>query len=98
MMLPGLVALGQYIEVNYPPAKVSEHVAFGGVSPIHPTGSPHYMEMAIDVNAEKHPDGSPVADEKAILDEIDVFVRSQGFSTLWQTVGHWDHLHIVDGR
>ena len=97
-MLADLVGLGHYIETNFPPAKVSEHIAFGGVSPIHATGSPHYMERAIDVNAEVDADGNPVPDEAAILDQIDVFARSQGFFTLWQTVGHYDHLHIEDRR
>lgn len=95
---PDIVSLGRYIEEHFPPAKCSEHPAFGGVAPIHPTGSAHYMNIAIDVNANWDGEGGVYRNEKALLDEVDKYARDHGFATLWQTVGHYDHLCITDWR
>lgn len=90
---PDIVALGRYLEQTYPGVKCSEHPSFGGVAPVHVTGSDHYIGKAIDVNADGAPGG-----EKATLDKVNDYAKANGFWTLWQTANHYDHVHISDRR
>lgn len=88
----GLVAFGRKVEALAPYYKVSEHPAFGGVTPgVHVANSAHYSGHAIDINADSAPMG-----EKAALDRINKMAKAAGFKTLWQVAGHFDHLHVQD--
>lgn len=81
-----IIGLGRRLQaMGY---RVSEHPAFGGVAPVHVSGSRHYVGQAIDVNADGRPGG-----EMYWLDRIAGWIRSLGFRVIWRAPGHWNHLH-----
>lgn len=89
-----LVAFGHYVQGLAPYYKVSEHPAFGGVTPgAHVAGSDHYKGKAIDINADSAPGG-----EKKALDRVAALAKADGFYVLWQVPGHFDHVHVSDRR
>jgi hypothetical protein len=73
--------------------RVSEHPRFGGVNPmVHSPRSYHKMGRAIDVN------WSPPKDEPAMLDRLYDWIKANVRTyreLLWQTKGHYDHLHLA---
>lgn len=83
----GIVALGRWLQGQG--ARVAEHPAFGGVSPVH-RGRGHYEGRAIDVNAGG---GGANAIEQQLFDRLAPLIKAAGYFTLWRTKGHYDHLH-----
>lgn len=84
----GLIPLGRRLQaMGY---HVGEHSAFGGVGQ-HAPNSRHYVDRALDVNADHWPGG-----EMAALDKLNKLLLSEGWHTLWRTKGHFDHLHVDD--
>jgi hypothetical protein len=67
---------------------VGEHPAFGGVAPVHVSGSAHYSGHALDINGG--PGGEPGS-----LDRL--AARLGGYKVLWRVAGHFDHLHVECG-
>jgi hypothetical protein len=70
--------------------QVGEHPAFGGVAPVHTTGSWHYRNGAIDVNFGAGQSGA----EMAAIDPLIPHLRELGFGIIWRSEDHWDHLHV----
>lgn len=90
--IPGLIALGHRLQsLGF---SVGENPAFGGVHPVHMRGSYHYIGQAIDVN---HGAGTSAAETSAI-NRIIPLVRAAGMAYVWQSKGHYDHLHIDTRR
>lgn len=85
-----LVTFGKKLQqMDY---NVAEHSKFGGVKKgAHVKGSQHYIDEAIDVNADTGFRGG----EKAALDNANNMAKAAGFTTIWQTSGHYDHLHVA---
>ncbi len=84
--------------------EISEHPAFGGVHPVHVSGSDHYSGHAIDVNDDAAPFGHG-ASEMASLDwlapQLDklphrqIIWRNHDWDTGAPVSGHMDHLHFA---
>lgn len=83
----GIVKLGRQLErQGY---DVGENPAFGGVHPVHMKGSLHYSGKALDVNADSMRGG-----EKANLQRLAGRLMNQGWHVIWNSPGHYDHLHV----
>lgn len=91
-----LVALGNALKGMK--VQISEHPAFGGVSPTaHGKNSAHYDGNAIDINA---PGGIVEAQDPiwgARFDELAKQIQAAGYTVLWRTKGHQDHIHAQLG-
>jgi len=83
-----IVSLGRFLQGHG--FQVGEHPAFGGVAPVHTTGSWHYRNGAIDVNFG----AGQSASEMAAIDPLIPHLRAMGFGIIWRSEGHWDHLHV----
>ena len=89
---PGkLGALNQYLralQAKYG-VTVLEHQPFGPVHPVHMTGSLHYLGQAADVSGGR---GWPGTGN-------DIFNGAilKGLGAIWQSAGHYDHVHIDTG-
>ena len=92
MRIGGIVEAGRAIQrMGY---SVGEHPAFGGVAPVHTSGSYHYRGQAIDVNWRRG--GS----EAARLDQLRAWilqnvVRANIRELIWRAPGHRTHLHLA---
>ena len=88
-----LIALGRRLKAaGY---TVGENPQFGGVAPgVHAKGSAHYTKRgdALDINF----DGRGQAFETAKLQAIVPQAKALGLRVIWQTAGHYDHIHIDD--
>lgn len=83
-----LVAFGRLLQgMGF---RVSEHPAFGGVSPVHVRGSKHYSGRAIDVNAGA---GTSSAEQRKIDSIVGIAAR-YGLRALWRVAGHFNHAHF----
>jgi hypothetical protein len=96
--LPGgdILALGKALQAQG--IRVSEHPAFGGVHPEqHHPGSAHNDGMAIDINAP----GSVVEANDPVwgkrFDELAKQIQAAGYTVLWRTKGHDNHIHAQIG-
>lgn len=70
--------------------RADEHPELGGVTPVHARGSLHNSGRALDINYSG-------PGEKAKLDQLAAELRARygdSVRILWQTTGHWTHLHI----
>lgn len=83
-----VVRVGKWLQsLGY---QVGEHSSFGGVAPVHSPGSLHYLDRAIDVNADGRPGG-----EAKWLDRIFPKLAAMNpTELLWRVAGHFDHLHL----
>jgi hypothetical protein len=77
--------------------RVSEHPAFGGVAPVH-KGKSHYEGRSIDVNA-----GTGIVEANDPVwgprfDELANKARSAGYTVIWRSAGHYNHMHIETPR
>jgi len=85
-----LVAFGRRLQGMG--ARVSEHPAFGGVTPgAHVRGSAHYVGKAFDVNTRP---GTSALEQRE-LDPMAALARKLGFKVLWKVPGHFNHLHVA---
>lgn len=74
---------------------VSEHPAFGGVTPGgHTDGSLHYTGDAIDIN---HGSGTSAKEQGYLRDVLDD-AHGAGLRTIFMAPGHYNHLHVDDGN
>jgi len=76
--------------------RVSEHPAFGGVEAGVHRGRGHGDGRAIDVNA---PGGIVEANDPTWgprFDAIAQQARAQGFTVIWRSAGHYNHMHIEE--
>ena len=86
-----IVSLGK--ELQGQGIRVSENPVFGGVNPVH-KGKGHYEGRAIDVNA-----GVCVVEAEDPVwgprfDQIAANARQRGFTVIWRSAGHFNHMHI----
>lgn len=65
---------------------------FGPITRVHTANSYHYRNRALDVN------WTPVNDEPAKLDAIADDLVSAGYRVIWRTTGHYNHLHVDNGK
>ena len=65
---------------------------FGPITRVHTANSYHYRNRALDVN------WTPVNDEPAKLDAIANDLVSAGYRVIWRTTGHYNHLHVDNGK
>jgi hypothetical protein len=75
--------------------QVGENPVFGGVAPVHVSGSAHYTGDALDINY----DGHGQAAETAKLNSIIGRVKAAGLRIIWQTMefgNHFTHMHVDD--
>lgn len=91
-----IVALGKALQgMNI---VVSEHPAFGGVHPEkHYPNSAHNDNVAIDINA---PGGIVEAQDPvwgARFDQLAKQIQAAGYTVLWRTRGHDNHIHAQIG-
>ena len=97
-----IVALGRALQsMGY---EIGEHPAFGGVDPVHTTGSAHYSGRAIDVNDDVPPFAHG-SSEMASLDWLaprlkrkphsQIIWRNRDIDTGAPISGHMDHLHFA---
>jgi hypothetical protein len=86
-----IVATGKWLQGQG--IRVSEHPQFGGVQPVH-RGRGHYEGRAIDVNAGQGivEANDPVWGPK--FDQIAAAARNSGYSVIWRSAGHFNHMHI----
>lgn len=86
----GIVALGRKLQQQG--YDVGEHPAFGGVAPVHTSGSYHYSGQALDINADTMPGG-----EVSNLNKLYAQLKNMKgvIELLWQTADHYDHLHVA---
>jgi len=86
-----LIALGRRLQsAGY---AVGENPLFGGVTPgAHAKGSAHYTGDALDINY----DGHGQAFETTKLQAGVPLAKALGLRVIWQTAGHFDHIHIDD--
>jgi len=79
---------------------VSENPAFGGVHPVHASGSYHYQGRAIDVNwpnAAKEPAHlRPLYNSLAKTHPTELFYQNRGIPG--PVPNHYDHLHLAYQR
>ena len=87
----GLVRFGRFLQSQG--YRVAEHPLFGGVAPVH-KGRGHYEGRAIDVNWGP-PGRSP--EETAMLNAIVPLGHQIGLSSIWQSKGHFGHVHFETG-
>lgn len=73
--------------------RVSEHPSFGGVHHVH-HGWAHYAGRAIDVNLGTGLKEAYNSSARARFDVLAAQARSSGYTVLWRTAGHYDHMHI----
>lgn len=89
-----LIAFGRALQRAH--WRVSENPHFGGVHPVHTSGSLHYSGRAIDVNWA-------AGQSKAEQAKIDALIRSgvarsqYGLRSIWRYPGHYDHVHFDTG-
>ena len=86
-----IVGMGKWLEGQG--IRVSENPAFGGVNPVH-RGRGHYEGRAIDVNA-----GTGVMEANDPVwgprfDDIAEKARAAGYTVIWRSAGHFNHMHI----
>jgi len=85
-----LVGFGRWLQSMG--ARVSEHPAFGGVTPgAHVRGSKHYSGRAIDVNTRA---GTSSAEQHELAPLV-AAARAAGFQTIFMAPGHYNHAHIA---
>jgi hypothetical protein len=85
----GLVAFGKRLQSMG--ALVSEHPAFGGVTPgAHVKGSKHYLSQAIDVNTRP---GTSAAEQRELTPMM-ALARQLGFRVIFMSAGHFNHGHV----
>lgn len=88
----GLIALGKRLQgMGW---SVSEHPAFGGVRPGHMKGSDHYSGNALDVNWPGEA-GNNTRNEVRNAPAAIAAIKAAGFGALWQTKGHYNHIHVM---
>jgi hypothetical protein len=86
-----LIALGRRLVAGG--YQVGENPLFGGVTAgAHVAGSAHYTGDALDINYDGH--GQAV--ETSMLQKIVPMAKALGLRVIWQTTGHYDHIHIDD--
>ena len=87
-----LLALGKYLQSQG--YQVGENKAFGsGRVGVHAKNSNHYSGNAIDVNWGNS------AQEKGKINSILGLIKQYRLGDIWQTPGHYDHIHIsTNGR
>lgn len=91
-----IVALGKKLQSEG--YTISGHSEFGGQEKgKHAKDSRHYRDMAIDVNAGAGvvEANDPVQGRK--FDQLADSLRAAGYSVLWRTKDHYDHLHVSVG-
>ena len=89
-----IVALGKYLQGQG--ISVSEQSQFGGVRFKHGENSRHYRDMAIDLNIVAGDDSkNPAAAAK--FDALMPQLEAAGYSVLWRTHNHYDHMHVSVG-
>ena len=86
-----IVGMGKWLQGQG--IRISEHPQFGGVQPVH-RGRGHYEGRAIDVNA-----GSGIVEANYPVwgpkfDQIAAAARNSGYSVIWRSAGHFNHMHI----
>lgn len=92
-MATGIELLGKILQAG--DYQVGEHSKFGGVDAgAHSSGSYHYSDKAIDVNADNS------GNETARLDELYKWLNANKakfgiVELLWQVDDHYDHLHVA---
>jgi hypothetical protein len=85
-----LVAFGHTLQAMG--ARVSEHPAFGGVTPgAHVRGSKHYIGKAIDVNTRP---GTSALEQRELA-PMAAMAAAAGFQTIFMAPGHYNHLHVA---
>lgn len=88
-----IVRLGRYLQTQG--INVSENSAFGSVGE-HSNNSRHYSDKAIDLNIVSGRDAdNPAAAAK--FDALKPQLEAAGYSVLWRTAGHYDHMHVSVG-
>lgn len=88
-----IVRLGRYLQTQG--INVSENSAFGSVGE-HSRNSRHYSDRAIDLNIVSGRDAdNPQA--AARFDALKPQLEAAGYSVLWRTAGHYDHMHVSVG-
>lgn len=85
-----VVALGKWLTAKGYAAGEGP-APFGPIHPVHVKGSYHYRNLALDVNWRGK------GTEKAALDAIAPSLVAAGWRVIWQTKGHYDHLHVDGG-
>ena len=86
-----IVAIGKWLQSQG--IRVSENPAFGKVNAVH-RGRGHYEGRAIDVNVGH---GMVEANDKVWgpkFDEIAQQLRAKGYTVLWRSAGHYNHMHV----
>lgn len=100
-LLRTIVEAGRYIQSRYG-YRVSEHPAFGGVSPrpVHKPNSCHYSNLAIDVNSRAGTSSAEQAELNALA--ADLQKRCVGIKELLYPANeprhHSNHLHLAMSR
>lgn len=90
-----IVELGRQLQAEG--FRVSEHPQFGGTAPVH-SGAGHRENRAIDVNIGY---GNVEANDPqmgARFDALASRLRAQGFSVIWRSAGHYNHMHVEEPR
>jgi len=86
-----IVALGR--ELQHAGFRVSEHPAFGGVHHVHAHHSAHYSGNAIDINVGRGVYERPRG-YAGRFDRLASNLRAEGYTVLWRTAGHYNHMHV----
>lgn len=87
-----LIAFGKWLRSRG--FRVGEHPAFGGVAPVHSSGSWHYRAGAIDANY------GPGGQSKTEMNAFDRIIKSgvarknYGLRSIWRYPGHYNHAHF----
>lgn len=92
-----IVALGKALQGMG--VRVSEHPAFGGVdAKAHGRNSAHYDGSAIDINSTS---GNSVEAQDPVwgakFDQLAKQIQAAGYTVLWRTKGHNNHIHAQLG-
>jgi hypothetical protein len=92
-----IVALGKALQGMG--VRVSEHPAFGGVdAKAHGRNSAHYDGAAIDINSTS---GNSVEAQDPVwgakFDQLAKQIQAAGYTVLWRTRGHDNHIHAQIG-
>ena len=91
MPSPDIVSLGKMLEAQG--LRISENPAFGGIKGQH-RGRGHAEGRAIDINVGT---GNKEADHPVMGARFDMLaeqLRRSGYTVLWRTAGHYDHMHV----
>jgi hypothetical protein len=93
-----IVALGEWLQGKG--LHVSGHEAFGEVG-THGENSRHYRGDALDINFVGPNDERYVEadnpEQAAVFDVLRDKLETAGYSVMWRTGGHMDHMHVSKG-